>query len=227
MINKKVGTIALGLSLMLSASTQVLAFGLGGLGGSALSSVTGGGTNSNTNWGNLASTGQNAEKDIYGGTRLMALSTLSMADALGYKSEAASLNSQVKKMSEDGSVSGDFDLGETTKMADSVMDKIIKDKAQLTKIDEKQKKKLGKAMEEYSIGGFKYITGAKAISDVASKAGNAPMSEMMKFAGMIKLVPTTIKGAQHLFGKIGQVVEVMRAADVAVPDDMDNLTSDF
>lgn len=196
-------------------------FGLPSLGGGGASSTQ------KVNWGDLASTGSTAEKDIYSGVRLLALSASTMAEALADKETAAALRAQVEGISEDGTVSGKFDLDATAKAAASVMDKIASDEKQLANLDESRKAKISESMAQYAVGGFKYVKGMKAIMDVATKAKDAPMMQMAKFTGIIKLAPTAVTGAKHFFGKIPAVIKMMKAAKIERPDNMDDLTSSW
>lgn len=220
---KKVGAIIIGASAILaipSNSAQAFGFGSVGLGGGSEKKT-------DVNWGDLASVGQKAEINIYSGTRLMALSTQTMADALGLKDEAAALNGQIQKMNKDGTVSGGFDLGETTKISASVLDKVVSDKDKLANLDKATKDKISESLKQYAIGGIQYILGLKEIKDVAQKASGAPMMQAGKFVGIIKLAPTVATGATHLFGKIPQVIKVATAADIKVPEDMSKVVGDF
>lgn len=196
---------------------NLYAFGLPSLGGSKSSE------SSDVNWKDLASNGSSAEKDIYVGSRLLAKSTITMAEALGYKKEAAALQAQVDAISEDGSISGDFDLGETSELSGSVFEKISSDKQQLASLDAGQKEMMSKSMSQYAVGGVRYIKGVKKAKDVASKAADAPMTQMSKFSGIIKLAPTAARGAKDFFGKIPQVVDIMTAEDIAMPDNINDI----
>jgi hypothetical protein len=208
--------IALTVAVALPMSTAN-AFEIPGMGGGSSSS------SSSVNWSDLASTGQSAEKDIYAGARLLALSTITMAEALGFKDVAAALKAQVNGISEDGSVSGDFDLGETSELSGSVFEKIRGDKKQLANLDASQKAKLTDSMSQYVVGGIRYIKGVKSIKDVASSAKDAPMMQMSNFVGLIKLAPVAVTGAKDFFGKVPEVIKLMSAVDVAMPDNISDI----
>ncbi|GAW87140.1 conserved hypothetical protein [Bathymodiolus platifrons methanotrophic gill symbiont] len=219
------GAIAMTFALALPIS-NANAFGLPDI---KVPGVSTGSAASNVNWGDLASTGDSAEKKVYTGTRLLALSSITMAEALGYKEDAAALKAQVEAITKDGSVSGSFNLGETAEASGSIMEKISGDKEQLASLSEEQKAKLTESMFQYVIGGVKYLEGVKGVSDVASKAADAPMTQMANFVGVIKLAPVAATGAKDFFMKVPAVVNMMMAADIAMPDNISDMpgASDF
>ena len=221
----KASAIAMTVALALPVS-NANAFGLPDVKVPGLSAAS---TSSNVNWGDLASTGDSAEKNIYTGTRLLALSSITMAEALGYKQEAAALKAQVEAIAKDGSVSGGFDLGETAEASGSIMEKISGDKEQLSALSKEQKAKLTESMSQYVAGGVKYIKGVKGVSNIAAKAKDAPVTKMASFAGIIKLAPVAVTGAKDFFMKAPDVVKMMMAADIAMPDNINEMpgASDF
>ena len=179
----------------------------------------GGGSSSgaSVNWGDLATTGQNAQKDVIGGVYLLSMSTASIADALGFKEEAAKLRGQVKGMSEDGSTSGDYDLNETQKSSAALLQKISESTKQVMALAAVQKEEISKAMVQFGLGTMKYIVGVKGVKAVVEKAGDAPMMQMTKFVEIIKLAPTIAKGATEIIGKVPQLIKLMKQADIEIP----------
>lgn len=201
-------------------SSAAFAFGFGNI----VSAVSGGSaSNSNTNWSDLASQAKGAEKDIFSGSRLLALSSITMAKALGYKEEAAALEAQVKMISEDGSVSGDYDLGETAKQSDSILEKMTADKENLLALNENQKAELTASMKEYLVGGLLYGKGLKTAVSASEQAKDAPMLEKVNFINILKLLPTALSGAGSFFKKIPDVYTAMTTADIALPENADSI----
>ncbi len=225
--NKQLTASAIAMTVALALPiSNANAFGLPDI---KIPGVSEGSSSSNVNWGDLSSMGDSAEKNIYTGTRLLALSSITMAEALGYKKEAAALKAQVEAITKDGSVSGGFDLGETAEASGSIMEKISGDKEQLGALSKEQKAKLTESMSQYVIGGTKYIKGLKDIRDVATQATDAPATQIASFIGIIKLAPVAVSGAKDFFMKVPDVVNMMMAADIAMPDNISEMpgASDF
>ena len=193
---------------------------LPGLGG-------GSGGDSAVNWDDVAGTGQNAIVDIYKGTQLLIRSTAEMAEAIGLKEQAALLYAQAKKIKDDGSVTGDYDLGEAAKQTSETMDLIEKALSEAKELTAQQKEAVGKSVAQYVVGGIRYIKGMKSIKDVASQASDAPMTKMMQFKEIIGIAPTAVEGAKAFFGKIPQVIKLMKTKGIQTPANVSEMSAGF
>jgi len=211
--------------LMSVVTANSYAFGVGGL---KVPSLGGGSSgDSGVNWDDVAGTGKSAMADIYKGTQLLIRSTAQMAEAIGLKEQAAPLYGQADKISEDGSVTGGFDLGEASKQTDETMALIEKTLSEAKELTAQQKEAVGKSVAQYVVGGIRYIKGMKSLKDVASQASDAPMTKLVQFKDIIAVAPTAVEGAKAFFGKIPQVVKLMKTKGVQAPDNMSDLTSAF
>lgn len=184
----------------------------------------GSGGDSAVNWDDVAGTGQNAIVDIYKGTQLLIRSTAQMAEAIGLKEQAAPLYAQADKIADDGSVTGGFKIKEAAKQTDETMALIEKTLSEAKELTAQQKEAVGKSVAQYVVGGIRYIKGMKSIKDVASQASGAPMTKMMQFKDIIAIVPTAVEGAKAFFGKIPQVIKLMKTKGIQTPANISEVT---
>ena len=178
------------------------------------------------NWDDLATTGASAEIDIYVGTKLMNKALANMAEALDLKEEAASLNAEAEKISDDGSISGSYNLSENNKKSETTSKLVVKSLNEANELSLEQKKALGSGIAQYAVGGLRYVKGVKSIKDVVESAKDAPLTQVANFVGLIKLAPTALKGAQLLVTNAPALVSALSAKDVAEPAEMKDLIKD-
>jgi hypothetical protein len=218
---KKIACLFGAAALMLSPVTQVSAFG--GFGGGIPGLGGGGDGGSSTDWGALESDADTVMSDLYEGTKLLISSSASMYEAIGLKELAANARGIAKKLEDEGSFSGSI-ADEAAAQSKEGMIEVSAKLKEAGSLDANQKSALGKAFGQYVVGGLKYIKGLKKGKDVVSKAKDAPMTKVATFVGVVKAVPTAVKGAESFFGKVPEVIKLMKTADITLPADASELT---
>ena len=178
----------------------------------------GGGSSSNVNWDELADNSDKVLGDIYSGTRLLVLALADMDDALNRQDKAAYLRAQVESISEDGSVSGDYDIGETVDQLGSFTEERQKLLEEIGDLSADQKQKLAQALAKYVTGGVKYVNGVKTAKDIVQNAKNAPFDKLTAFTEIIEVTPTAVKGAQAFVANVPSFVKLATAKDVKAPE---------
>lgn len=169
-------------------------------------------------WNELASIGDDAIVDIVLGSKLLSESLATIAEALDLQDQAATLRSQANGIDSSGTQSSSSSLKEIQAQNENVS-KLVLDKLSVVEsLSEAQKEQVTKGLQQYVLGGVRYVKGLKSGKDVFEKSSDAPMMKKRKFVDVVKVVPTALGGAKGLLGTAPKLIQLAIAKGAKQPE---------
>lgn len=208
---KLVSAAALSISvatLALPASAQMFGFGK---------------KDSSVDWGDVSTQSDAALINLYSGQATISSAVADLAAILELQDEAAGLRASAQAVSECGA-SSCSEFSEVTEQDAKVQEKVIAElDKQAETLSEDQKEKAGQALEKYVVGGIQFAAGLKDAERLSEIAADAPILQKPKFLGLLKALPTAVKGGTNILQTAPSLFKIATAADIKEPEGKEEL----